>query len=105
MNQGKSLNQVIHEVEVPEHLRELPYLKPVYDHPQFIVRNVWRRYGGWYEGEPDNLLPAPRLQQAQEWVALSGGLEKVLDRARQLATEGDLRMACHLVEFAVLVEP
>ncbi|MCX6527265.1 MAG: MBL fold metallo-hydrolase, partial [Actinobacteria bacterium] len=105
MNQGKSLNQVIHEVEVPEHLRELPYLKPVYDHPQFIVRNVWRRYGGWYEGEPDNLLPAPRAQQAQEWIALSGGLEKVLERAQQLATDGDLRMACHLVEFAVLFEP
>ena len=105
MNQGKSLDQVIHEVEVPEHLRELPYLKPVYDHPQFIVRNVWRRYGGWYEGEPDNLLPAPRAQQAQEWIALSGGLEKVLERAQQLATDGDLRMACHLVEFAVLFEP
>ena len=30
------------------------------DHPQFLVRNVWRRYGGWYDGEPDNLLPPAR---------------------------------------------
>jgi alkyl sulfatase BDS1-like metallo-beta-lactamase superfamily hydrolase len=51
------LDRVIHEVEVPAHLATSPTcggLRP----PQFIVRNVWRRYGGWYDGEPDNLLPA-----------------------------------------------
>jgi glyoxylase-like metal-dependent hydrolase (beta-lactamase superfamily II) len=105
MNRGKSLDQVIHEVEVPRHLLEKPYLRPVYDHPQFLVRNVWRRYGGWYEGEPDQLLPAPRRQQAGEWVSLAGGVDAVLARARALANAGDHRMACHLVEFAVLADP
>jgi alkyl sulfatase BDS1-like metallo-beta-lactamase superfamily hydrolase len=105
MNQGVSLDRVIHAVEVPVHLRALPYLQPVYDHPQFIVRNVWRRFGGWYDGEPDNLLPAPRQQQAEAWVALAGGIGSVLARAAELAATGDHRMACHLVEFAVLAEP
>ena len=99
------LDRVLHEVEIPERLRQLPYLQPVYDHPQFLVRNVWRRYGGWYDGEPDNLLPAPRAEQAREWVTLAGGLERVLARARELAAAGDHRLACHLVEFAVLYEP
>lgn len=105
MNQGVPLDRVLHEVEVPAHLRTQAYLQPVYDHPQFIVRNVWRRYGGWWDGEPDNLLPAPRGQQAAEWVALAGGVGPVLERARALAAAGDLRLACHLVEFAVLAEP
>jgi alkyl sulfatase BDS1-like metallo-beta-lactamase superfamily hydrolase len=105
MNRGVPLDRVLHEVEIPERLRSLPYLRPVYDHPQFLVRNVWRRYGGWYDGEPDNLLPAPRAEQAREWVTLAGGLERVLERARQLAAAGEHRLACHLVEFAVLCEP
>jgi alkyl sulfatase BDS1-like metallo-beta-lactamase superfamily hydrolase len=105
MNQGVTLDRVLHAVEIPEHLRTLPYLQPVYDHPQFLVRNVWRRYGGWYDGEPDNLLPAPRAEQADVWVTLAGGLEAVLSRARELAADGNLRMACHLVEFAVLHDP
>ena len=105
MNQGKSLDHIMHSVEVPSRLLERPYLRPVYDHPQFLVRMVWRRYGGWYEGEPDNLLPAPRAQQAQEWVALAGGTDRVLERATELLESGDARLACHLVEYAALAEP
>jgi len=105
MNQGATLDRVIHEVQVPARLLDKPYLLPVYDDPQFIVRNVWRLYGGWYDGEPDNLMPAPRTEQAREWIALAGGLEPVLRRAAALAAEGNLRLACHLVEFAVMAEP
>ena len=105
MNTGASLDTVLHSVTAPAHLLEKHYLRVVYDHPEFLVRNVWRLYGGWHDGEPDNLLPAPRLQQAREWVELAGGLERVLDRAAALRAEGDLRMACHLVEYAVIAEP
>jgi len=105
MNTGCSLDRAIHEVSVPAHLRDKPYLRPVYDHPQFLVRNVWRRYGGWYDGEPDNLLPAPRASQAAAWVDLAGGVGPVISRAIELADQGDLAVACHLIEAAVLADP
>jgi alkyl sulfatase BDS1-like metallo-beta-lactamase superfamily hydrolase len=105
MNAGAPLDRVLHEVKMPEHLLAKPYLRPVYDHPQFILRNIWRLYGGWYDGEPDNLLPAPRAEQAREWVSLAGGIDNVLGRASALKAEGNLRLACHIVEFAVLAEP
>ncbi len=105
MNEGATLDRVLHEVEIPASALDKPYLRPVYDHPQFLIRNVWRLYGGWYDGEPDQLLPAPRAQQAREWVALAGGLAIVLKRANTLRDEGDLRLASHLVEYATLAEP
>ncbi|HZU75203.1 MAG TPA: alkyl sulfatase dimerization domain-containing protein, partial [Dehalococcoidia bacterium] len=105
MNSGASLDRVLHEVQPPAHLLQKPYLRPVYDDPQFLVRNVWRLYGGWYDGEPDNLLPAPRAEQAREWVTLAGGLDRVTERAAALLAEGDTRLACHLIEYAALVEP
>jgi alkyl sulfatase BDS1-like metallo-beta-lactamase superfamily hydrolase len=104
MNQGAPLDRALHEVEVPAHLTGKPYLQPVYDHPQFIVRNVWRRYGGWWDGEFDTLLPAPRAEQAREWVALAGGTGNVVSRAAELAAT-DPRLACHLIEAAVLAAP
>jgi alkyl sulfatase BDS1-like metallo-beta-lactamase superfamily hydrolase len=105
MNQGASLDTVLHSVRISEQAMSKPYLRPVYDHPEFIIRNVWRYFGGWYDGEPDNLLPAPKAEQARAWVDLAGGLARVLDRARTLLGAGSLRLACHLVEAAVRAEP
>ncbi len=105
MNRGASLDVVLHEVEMPKRLLEKPYLRPVYDHPEFLIRNVWRLYGGWYDGQPDQLLPARRSEQAREWVSLAGGIDKVLSRAKALLDAGELQMACHVVESAVLAEP
>ena len=50
MNAGATLEQVVREVQPPAHLAGRPYLQPVYDEPQYAVRNVWRLYGGWYDG-------------------------------------------------------
>jgi alkyl sulfatase BDS1-like metallo-beta-lactamase superfamily hydrolase len=105
MNAGATLDRVLHEVQVPALLLDKPYLRPVYDDPQFIVRNVWRLYGGWYDGQPDNLLPAPRVEQAREWIALAGGLAPLLLRARALLSDGNARLACHLIELAAMAEP
>ena len=87
MNQGKNLDTCLHEVQVPAHLADKPYLQAVYDHPQFLIRNVWRRYGGWWDGEPDNLLPSPRAHQAAEWVELAGGVDRVLLALRRCSTQ------------------
>jgi alkyl sulfatase BDS1-like metallo-beta-lactamase superfamily hydrolase len=72
----------------------------VYDEPEFIVRNVWRLYGGWYDGDPSRLKPAADADVARELATLSGGAAVLADRAAALADAGDFRTACHLVELA-----
>src|SRR5207237_6312636 len=66
MNEGARLDEIVHAVRAPAHLLERPYLRPVYDEPEFVVRNVWRLYGGWYDGNPANLKPAPEAGLAAE---------------------------------------
>ena len=104
MNEGASLNDIIHAVKVSPELLAKPYLGPTYDEPEFVVRNIWRLYGGWYEGNPAQLKPARDAAVAAELAKLSGGALKLADRARELA-ETDSRLACHLAEFAVQAEP
>ena len=105
MNEGASVDDLVHGVRPPEHLCDLPYLQPVYDEPEFIVRTVHRRLGGWYCGAPCELKPAPRSQQAQEIASLAGGVTALIARAEKLAGERDFRMACHLADWAVEAEP
>jgi len=105
MNRGCSLDEVLHGVSLPSELMQRPFLRPVYDDPRFLVRMVWRRYGGWWDGEYDTLLPAPKAAQAAEWIALGGGLGKVLARAALLLAEGKHALARHLVETAYHAAP
>ena len=102
--QGASLNDIVHSVKVSPDLLAKPYLAPTYDEPEFVVRNIWRLYGGWYDGNPAQLKPARDALVAAELAKLSGGALKLAERARLLA-ETDSRLACHLVEFAVHAEP
>ncbi len=105
MNEGARLNDIIHRVKVDPVLLERPYLKPLYDEPEFVVRNIWRMYGGWYDGNPAGLKPARDAELARELAALSGGVENLAERAKKLAASDELRLACHLVELAVQAEP
>ncbi|MEE9253908.1 MAG: alkyl sulfatase dimerization domain-containing protein, partial [Pseudomonadales bacterium] len=66
---------------------------------------VWRRYGGWWDGEFDTMLPAAKADQGKEWIALAGGVENVLARATALSSAGSDPLACHLVEMAYHAEP
>jgi alkyl sulfatase BDS1-like metallo-beta-lactamase superfamily hydrolase len=101
MNRGLPLDEVLHSVEAPAELIGKPYLKPVYDEPEFIVRNLWRLYGGWYDGNPAHLKPAPEAKLAAELADLAGGADRLAARALELAGEGSLRLAGHLAEFAM----
>jgi alkyl sulfatase BDS1-like metallo-beta-lactamase superfamily hydrolase len=77
----------------------------VYDEPEFIVRNVWRYYGGWYDGNPARLKPPPDAALAQQLAELAGGAENLVTRARQLAEADELRLACALIELATRADP
>ncbi|HVA42222.1 MAG TPA: alkyl sulfatase dimerization domain-containing protein [Acidimicrobiales bacterium] len=108
MNAGARLDEIIHSVRAPAHLLERPYLRPVYDEPEFIVRNIWRLYGGWYDGNPAHLKPAPEADIAMVLADLAGGATKLAERASRLAASGedaDLRLAGHLAELAALAAP
>ena len=131
MNQGARLDEILHTVEAPGHLLERPYLRPVYDEPEFVVRNIWRLYGGWYDGDPSSLKPRAQRASRSELASLAGGAGVLADRARALAeaakpmkprpgccsrrpsliTEAfpqeppELRMAGHLAEMAMLADP
>jgi alkyl sulfatase BDS1-like metallo-beta-lactamase superfamily hydrolase len=108
MNSGARLDEIVHTVHAPAHLLEKPYLRPVYDEPEFVVRNVWRLYGGWYDGNPATLKPAPDAAVARELADLAGGAAALADRAAALLAAGDdesLRLAGNLAELACLAAP
>jgi alkyl sulfatase BDS1-like metallo-beta-lactamase superfamily hydrolase len=80
-------------------------MRPFYDEPEFVVRNIWRLYGGWWDGDPAHLKPPPADQLARELAALAGGAGALMDRAERAARDNDLRLGCQLAQFAFRAAP
>ena len=105
MNDGARLDDLLHTVVAPPELVAKPYLRPIYDEPEFVVRNTWRLYGGWYDGNPARLHPAPDASVAAEVATLAGGAGALAARAVAVADAGDLRLAAQLAEWAAQAAP
>ncbi|WP_336206172.1 alkyl sulfatase dimerization domain-containing protein [Nonomuraea sp. LPB2021202275-12-8] len=105
LNAGARLDEIVHAVRPAQHLADRPYLRARYDEPEFVVRNLWRLYGGWYDGNPANLKPAPEAVLARSVAELAGGPQALADAALKALSEGDERLAGHLAEMAALAAP
>jgi glyoxylase-like metal-dependent hydrolase (beta-lactamase superfamily II) len=105
MNAGEVLDTIVHSVNVPEDVLAKPYLRPLYDEPEFVVRNIWRQFGGWWDGAPSRLKPSPDAVLAAELADLTGGASVLIDRATTLSDAGEHRLACHLADLAGWAAP
>ncbi|MBK9181016.1 MAG: MBL fold metallo-hydrolase [Acidimicrobiales bacterium] len=105
MNAGAVLDEIVAAVRVSDDVLALPWMQPIYDEPEFVVRNVWRQLGGWWDGNPARLKPPADAALAAEVAALAGGAAALVSRARDRAAAGDLRLAAQLVEWAVQAAP
>ncbi|GAA3419076.1 hypothetical protein GCM10018952_57120 [Streptosporangium vulgare] len=86
-------------VQPPARLAERPYLRPHYDEPEFVVRNIWRLYGGWYgrqPGQPQARAPDAALWRGQAVAELAGGAGRLGEAALEALASGDQRLAGHL---------
>ena len=104
MNAGEVLDTIIHTVGIDARLLAKPYLRPLYDEPEFVIRNVWRQYGGWWDGAPSRLKPSPDATLAREIAMLAGGADRLAVRASELLDD-DVRLACHLADLAAWAAP
>jgi glyoxylase-like metal-dependent hydrolase (beta-lactamase superfamily II) len=105
MNDGQTPEEIFHAVEPDPELATRSYLQATYDHPKFIVRNLVRLWGGWWNGNAADLLPATWEAQAKEIAVLAGGVDAVVARGRALLAGGDAVRAAHLAEWATRAEP
>jgi alkyl sulfatase BDS1-like metallo-beta-lactamase superfamily hydrolase len=100
LNEGKWIEDILAEFTLPPEMAEDPWLQGNYGHPLFVVHDVYRRYTGWYDGNPSDLFPSRRSEVAGELLRLvrAGDL---LERARVLADGGQTQLALHVVDFAI----
>ncbi|QQK76579.1 MBL fold metallo-hydrolase [Salicibibacter cibarius] len=105
INQGSSLDKMLHEISIPEELANSPYIKQSYGCLEFVIRGIHRRYTGWYDGNPTNLSPSPINDVNQAILDLIGNQEKIIESTRYFVSEGNLQLALHLIDLILTENP
>jgi alkyl sulfatase BDS1-like metallo-beta-lactamase superfamily hydrolase len=105
INEGKTAEQAVESVRLPDALAGLPFLQEVYGRVDWSVRGIYQGLTGWYDGRGTGLAPLPPAYRAREVVALAGGADKVLARAIELQKNGEHQLACQLCDMVIDADP
>jgi len=100
MNEGKGPDQLAHEVELPAHLKDKPYLIEFYGTVPNAVRAIYAGLLGWFDGNPSTLNPLEPRLEAKRMAELAGGTQKLTDQMlaalEQEAYQWALKLSDHL---------
>jgi|GEM_PF-707094 len=105
INNGKSVDEAVREIKLPENLNKLPYLEGLYGKVDWSVRDIYHAYAGWYDGWGTGLNPLPPQYKAREIVALAGGADKILGRAIELQKNGEYQLSAELCDIVIAANP
>ncbi len=102
LNRGMTDVEIIHDLPDPGPLFDHPHLRANYGSPDYVVRDLAREHFGWWMSRnPTDLHPAhPDRVGAAVLDAVDP--ERVLERARALISEGDDRLALHVLDLVAL---
>ncbi|MCF3650608.1 alkyl/aryl-sulfatase [Synoicihabitans lomoniglobus] len=96
LNAGKSPDQLAHDVTLPAHLKDKPYLIEYYGTVSNAVRAISVGLLGWFDGNPTTLNPLEPAIAAQKIARLAGGTRNLTTQMEAALQQGDYQWALEL---------
>ncbi len=104
-NHGLVASEIAEVLELPRALRAEWHTRGYYGTLSHNAKAVYQRYLGWFDGNPAHLNPHPPEAAGQRYVALAGGPDSLLKKARAAFADGDYRWVVELVNHLVFADP
>ncbi|OBJ70723.1 alkyl sulfatase dimerization domain-containing protein [Mycobacterium sp. 1274756.6] len=104
LNQGYTGAEIAEQIALPPALERAWHARGYYGSVSHNVKAVYQRYMGWFDGNPARLWPHPPEELGPRYVAALGGIERVVDLARDAFDGGDFRWAATLLDHAVFTD-
>ncbi len=104
MNAGRTPDELVREVTLPEDLAGHPWLREFYGTVAWSVRSIFNGVLGWFDGNPTNLNPLPPAERARRIAGLCGGPEALLAEARDALAAGEAQWAAELCDMLLALE-
>ncbi len=104
LNQGFTGIEIAENFAMPPALERAWHTHGYYGSVNHNVKAVYQRYMGWFDGNPARLWPHPPEQAGPRYVAAMGGIDRVVELAREAFDSGDFRWAATLLDHAVFTD-
>ncbi|CAA0101804.1 Putative alkyl/aryl-sulfatase YjcS [Mycolicibacterium vanbaalenii] len=104
LNQGYTGIEIAETFAMPPALEQAWHARGYYGSVSHNVKAVYQRYMGWFDGNPARLWPHPPEAIGPRYVAAMGGLDRVVEIAREAFGDGDFRWAATLLDHAMFTD-
>ena len=104
MKNGERPDELVQHVKLPPALAASPYLQEFYGTVAWSVRAIYAEYAGWFDGNPTKLFPLPEKDRAARIIALAGGREQLLSKARRALADKDFQWTAELTDYVLAVD-
>lgn len=104
LNQGHTGVEIAEMFQMPPALEQAWHTHGYYGSVSHNVKAIYQRYMGWFDGNPGRLWPHPPEALAPRYVAAIGGIDRVVDLAREAFDTGDFRWAATLLDHAIFTD-
>lgn len=102
LNRGMDERAILVDLDYPSELFDLPWLRPSYGSPDYVVRDLVREESGWWDRNPTSLHPAPPADVARATFDAIADPDAVIARAEALAADGQVQLAMHVIDLVAL---
>ena len=104
-NRGLGMVECAENIRLPQDLENYWANRGFYGCLNQNVKAVWNFYLGWFDGNPARLHPLPSREAGNKYLEYMGGIDQVLEKARQSFDDGDYRWVVQVLDHAVSAQP
>ncbi|RJF67454.1 alkyl/aryl-sulfatase [Rhodopseudomonas palustris] len=105
MNYGLTPTEIAERLTLPASLANEFAARGYYGSVSHNAKAVYQFYLGWYDANPADLNPLPRVEQARKEIDYMGGADAVLARAREDYKAGQYRWVASVASKLVFADP
>ena len=104
MNEGYYPDQIVEMIDLPKELKESPFLYEFYGTVRWSIKSIFNGYLGWFNGNPSDLDPLSRIEEAKRFSKIAGGNNVLLKALKEAIADGDMQWALELSDRLIALE-
>jgi alkyl sulfatase BDS1-like metallo-beta-lactamase superfamily hydrolase len=105
INQGYEPNELIYIVELPDYLKNHPWLQPRYGQIEWMVKGIYSGEVGWNIGDPTWFNTVTKEERGKNIVEGFGGINETINMIVKAIVDGNYKWAAELATYFLYAYP